>query len=194
MIPPFSRRCCLKQKWCYGYYSTTFGLRQSFLLFRRRKGAASEIDLPSKAAIHRLFHRAEDVFIPRAAAQVAGEELSELIVCVKAVCLQDLDRRHHKARRAEAALDGGFFNERLLNVAQLTVGTEQAFERADVLALRPDSEIDAGVEGLTVDEDIASAALADLAALFHGGHVVVVAQHIGERSAHVDHFFNVLAV
>ena len=48
---------------------------------------------------------------------MAGEELSELVIGVEAVRLQDLDRSHDEARRAEAALDSGLFNERLLDVA-----------------------------------------------------------------------------
>ena len=57
---------------------------------------------------------------------MAGEELSELVIGVEAVRLQDLDRSHDEARRAEAALDSGLFNERLLDVAQLAVGPQQA--------------------------------------------------------------------
>ena len=125
---------------------------------------------------------------------MAGEELSELVIGVEAVRLQDLDRSHDEARRAEAALDSGLFNERLLDVAQLAVGPHQAFERADVLAVRPDGEVDARVECLAVDDDVAGAALADLAALLHGRHMVIVSQHIGQRRTHVDHFLNVFAV
>ena len=66
----------------------------------------------------------------------------------------------------------------LLDVGQLTVRAEQALERADVLALRPHGEVDARVEALAVDDDVARAALADLAALLHGCQAEIIAQHV----------------
>ena len=79
---------------------------------------------------------------------------------------------------AVAALDSGLINEGLLDVGQLAVRAEQALERADVLALSPDCQINAGVEALPVNDDVAGAALADLAALLHGRQAEIIAQHV----------------
>ncbi len=58
------------------------------------------------------------------------------------------------------------------------LGPSRPSSGADVLALGPYRQIDAGVEGLAVDEDGAGAALPHLAALFHAGHAEVIAQHV----------------
>ena len=123
-----------------------------------------------------------------------GEELAQLRVRIELSAFQDLHRRHDKAGGAEAALNGGLVDKRLLNVAQLTVGPHQAFQRADALALCPDSQIDAGVEALAVNDDVARAALPHLAALFHAGHVVIVPKHIGQAGPDVHHPFHILAI
>ncbi|CAN3976040.1 Rubredoxin-like domain-containing protein, partial [Dysosmobacter welbionis] len=97
-------------------------------------------------------------------AQVAGEEFSQFIVRVLLAALQDLHCRQDKARRAEAALDGRLVHKGLLDVAELAVRAQQPFQGADVLALRPHGQINAGVVCLPVDQDVAGAALPHLAA------------------------------
>ena len=57
-----------------------------------------------------------------------------------------------------------------------------------------DSQIDAGVEALAVNDDVAGSALPHLAALFHAGHVVVIPKHIGQAGPDVHHPFHILAI
>ncbi|MPM76125.1 hypothetical protein SDC9_123120 [bioreactor metagenome] len=144
--------------------------------------------------LHGLFNGVEDVFIPRAAAEMTGEEFSELVARVLLAGFEDLHGGHDKSRRAEAALNGRFVHKRLLDVAELSVGAEQALQRADVLAFRPDGEVDAGVVAFPVDNDVAGAAFADFAAFFNGSQAVVVSEHVRQRGANVHIRFHVLAV
>ena len=55
---------------------------------------------------------------------------------------------------------------------------QEALQGTDILAVRPDCQIDTAIEALPIDEHITRAALPHLAAFFHGGHPVVVAEHI----------------
>ena len=147
-----------------------------------------------QTAVHGLFHRPEDVLIAGAAAQVPGEELAQLRVRIELAALQNLHRRHDKAGGAETALNGGLVDKGLLDVAELAVGPHQALQCADTLTLCPDSQIDAGVEALAVNDNIAGTAFSHLAALFHAGHVIVVPKHIGQAGPDVHHPFHILAI
>ena len=141
-----------------------------------------------------FFDGAEDVLVARAAAQVAGEELPELVVSVFLAGIHDLGGGQDEAGRAEAALDGSFVHERLLDIGDRAVGVHETLERDDVLALSPDGEVQAGIDRFAVDERGACAALADLAALFDGREPEVIAEHVRQTCADVDDLFHVLAV
>ena len=52
----------------------------------------------AKAAEHRLLDGAEDVLIARAAAEMAGEQLAQLVVGVFLAGVDDLGRRQDEAR------------------------------------------------------------------------------------------------
>ena len=84
--------------------------------------------------------------------------------------------------------------EGLLDICQLAVGAQKAFQGADLLAVCPNCQIDAGVEGLAVNEDGASTAFADFATLLNGGHAEIVAEHICQAGADVNHLLNIFAV
>ena len=98
------------------------------------------------------------------------------------------------AKKIFAVVATELIHKGLLDVAGLAVGAEKSLQSADVLAVRPHRQIDAGVERLAVDEHGAGTALAHLAALFHGGHVIVVAEHIRQAGADIHHLLHVLAV
>ena len=125
---------------------------------------------------------------------MAGQQLAQLVVGVVHTPVQNFHRRHDKARGAEAALNGRFLHKGLLDVGQLAVGAHEALQGGDVLALGPHGQVQAGVVALAVDEHVAGAAFAHLAALFHGGHGEVVAEHIRQRCPDVHHFLHFLAV
>src|SRR5699024_704182 len=71
---------------------------------------------------------------------------------------------------------------------------QEPFQGADLLAVSPGGQVQAGVEALAVDDDVARAALAHLAALFHRREAEVVAEHIGKAGADVHHRGHGLAI
>ena len=123
-----------------------------------------------------------------------GQQPSQLLVGVELAGVQDLHRRHDEARCAEAALNCGLLHKCLLNIRELPVRTEQALQRLYLLALCPDRKVDAGVEGLAVDQHVAGAALSDLAAFLDRSHSEIVAEHVRETCADIHHLLNLFAV
>lgn len=87
----------------------------------------------AETLFHHFLNGVENVFVARAAAEMTGEQLPKLIARILLARLKDLDRGHDKAGRTEAALHRGLVDERLLNVGQFAVRSEQTFERADIL-------------------------------------------------------------
>ena len=125
---------------------------------------------------HGLLHRAEDIFISRAAAQVAGQELADLVIGIFLSGLQKLRCAHDKARGTESALDSGLINEGLLNIGHLAVRSRKAFQGQDFLALGPHSQVNTGIEALAVDQDVAGSALSYLTALLDAGKAEIIPQ------------------
>ena len=80
---------------------------------------------------------------------------------------------------AVAALDSGLINEGLLDVGHLAVRSCQALQGQDFLALGPHSQVNAGIEALAVDQDVAGSALSYLTALLDAGKAEIIPQHIG---------------
>ncbi|MPM76835.1 hypothetical protein SDC9_123834 [bioreactor metagenome] len=125
---------------------------------------------------------------------MARKQLTQLVVRIFLAGFQNLHGGENEAGGAETALNGGLVHKGLLNVGQLAVGAQKALQRADGLAIRPDRKVYAGVKRLAVDEDVARAAFAHLAALFHRGHAKVVAEHIRQRRPRVHHPLDLFAV
>ena len=97
-----------------------------------------EVDLFAETAVHCLFDGAENVFVSRAAAEMAGKQFPQFRIGIKLVGVQDLRGGHDEARSAEAALDGGLVDESLLDVGKFPVRTFQPFQCQDGLSFRPD--------------------------------------------------------
>src|SRR6195952_2827967 len=76
--------------------------------------------------------RLDDVVIARAAADVAVERFADLFLVGLRVVGEQLHRRHHHARRAEAALQAVAFAERRLHRMQLAALLREAFDRRDL--------------------------------------------------------------
>ena len=141
-----------------------------------------------------LLNGTQNVLITGAAAQVTGQQLTQLVVGVLLAGLDDLDSGHDEAGGAETTLDSSFLDESFLDSVQLAVGAQQAFQSTDFLALDPNCQVQAGVDSLTIDQDVAGAAFADLAALLDGVHLEIVTQHIGQGCANVNGLLNRLAI
>ena len=153
-----------------------------------------EVDLFAQTFVHGLFDGAEDVLVARAAAEVTGEQFAQLGIGIELSRVEDLCSGHDESGCAEAALDSGLINESLLDVGKLPIRSFQTFQCQDGLAFRPDSQVDAGVEGFPVDQNVAGAAFPDFTAFLDGSQMIFVAQHIGEGCPHIYHSFDVLAV
>src|SRR5256885_134192 len=84
-------------------------------------------------ARHDAFH---DVVIPGAAAQIAFEALAHFLLRGVRMDLREVERVHHHARGAEAALKAVVFLKRRLHRMQGSVGMGDAFDGQDVGAFR----------------------------------------------------------
>ena len=142
-----------------------------------------KVYLFAQPLVHGLLDGAEDVLISRAAAEVAGEQLAQFVVAVKLARVQDLSCGHDEARGAESALDGSFVDKSLLDIGEFPVRTFQTFQCQDGLSFCPDSQVNAGVEGFPVDQNVAGAAFPDFTTLLDGSQMEVVSEHVGERLA-----------
>ena len=71
--------------------------------------------------LHNALHGVENVFIPRASAQVAGYQLAQLIAVIPLSGTYDLHRCHDQSRRTETALNCRLLYKCLLDSAQLAV-------------------------------------------------------------------------
>ena len=70
-----------------------------------------EFLLAGQVLSHDALHGVQDILIAGAAAQVAGDELAQLIPVVLFVGAHDLHGGHDEAGSAEAALDGGLLDK-----------------------------------------------------------------------------------
>ena len=107
--------------------------------------------------------------------------------------LEQRHRRHHEARRAEAAHQAVVVAERLLHRME-RVALRKAVDRADVLALRFDREHRARVVGAAVDDHRARAAGAAIAHALLAGDVEPRAHRVEQRHARLDAQLMPLAV
>ena len=89
--------------------------------------------------------------------------------------LDQADRAHDLARRAEAALEAVMGDEGGLHRMQL-VAARDALDREDVGAVVADRQSKAGIDPPAVDEDGAGAALAAVASLLGAGQMEPLAQ------------------
>src|SRR5512140_1613951 len=92
----------------------------------------SSISLPRHG--RRLRDRFDDTDVPGAAAQVAAQRFADLGPRRTRIAIEERDRRDQHAGRAEAALDGAFVDERLLERVQL-LAAGQPFDRDHVAAV-----------------------------------------------------------
>src|SRR5947207_14174812 len=107
----------------------------------RRSGAPTNfvgcsvvaIGLPSRGLAGRCPHGLDDVVVAGAAAEVALEPAADLLLAGVRVLLEKADRRHDHPGRAEAALQGVEFAERVLHRVLPAIGGE-TLDRGDLAA------------------------------------------------------------
>ena len=104
-------------------------------------------------------HRVHDRGVPRAAAQVAGQGLADLLLARPRGDHEQRLGRHEHARRAVAALHGPVLYERPLQHVEFAA-VSQPFHGEHLLATHLQGKQQAGVDGLAVDDHRAGPALA----------------------------------
>ena len=107
---------------------------------------------------------------------------------------RQIDRAHHHARRAEAALQAVMVAKSLLHRMQAAVGGGNAFDGDDARALRLHREHVAALHRLAVHVDGAGAALGGVAADVRAGQAQMVADEVDEQRARLDFGGDRLAV
>jgi hypothetical protein len=131
------------------------------------------------------LHRLDDVQVSGAAAQIAGERIAYLGVRRRAVRPQEAFRSHDHARRAISALHGALVDESLLQVVEPAVRL-QPLDRRDLPALRLKGEDEARNDGLSVEEDGASAALAFATSFLESGEPESLSENFGQSLGRPD--------
>src|SRR5438874_2136576 len=96
--------------------------------------------------------------------------------------VEQCPRRDQKAGRADTALQGGVFEELLLQRMQ-PLRPGQALNGRHRLALDLDAEDETGVDQPAIEDDVARAAVAVVAAFLAAGQPQLVAQHFKETLA-----------
>src|SRR4029078_1819923 len=99
------------------------------------RGAVARAGGRSCSPLGRQPDRVEDLRVARAAAEVAGQRLADLVVARRRVALQQVGGRDDQPRRAEAALHGASLAERLLHAVELALARE-TLDGDDLVALR----------------------------------------------------------
>ena len=110
---------------------------------------------------------------------MAGQELADFVIGILDPGLQKLRCAHDKARGTESALDSGPINEGLLDVGHLAVRACQALQGQDFPALGPHSQVNAGIEALAVDQDVAGSTSPTSQPFLSAGKAEIISQHIG---------------
>src|SRR5256712_9146969 len=141
----------------------------------------------------RPLDRLDDVVVARAPAQVTLELVPDQLLRWLGVALEHLVDRHDHARRAEPALEPVLLPESLLDRVQLAV-LRQPLDRHDIGAVRLDGEEGAGLDGLTVHDDRAGAALARVTADVRAGEAHRLADIVDEEQTGLDFMAVALAV
>jgi hypothetical protein len=139
----------------------------------------------------------DETLVAGTAAQVGGDELAGLVLGqLGAVGLGFGEvglGKHEEAGCAEPALQRVMITERLLQVRQLLANGE-TFHRADLRPVGLDAEDQAGPDRGLVQDHRAGPADTVLAAQVRAGVAEVVAEHVGQRPAPLDHQVVVPAV
>ena len=124
--------------------------------------------------------RRDDVLVPRAAADRAGDRRADLLLGRIGVLVEQRARGHQHAGRAEAALQRVQLVEALLDRVELAVDLER-LDRADLVALAHRRQDRAGLDRLAVHLHDAGAAVRGVAAPVRAGQPERLADEVDEQ-------------
>src|SRR5665213_94669 len=139
------------------------------------------------------FDRLDDVVIAGAAAEIALEPFADFRLGRLLVVLHQIERAHHHAGGAEAALQSVMLAEGRLHRMQL-VALSDALDGDDVGAVALHGEDGAALDAVAIDRDDAAAALAGVAADMRAGEGEIFPQELDEQGARLDVAGRLLAV
>src|SRR5947207_10399444 len=105
----------------------------------------------------RELHCLDELWISAAAAQIARQIVSDLVIGRLGVLVEQLLRHHYETGRAEAALESACFNERFLHWVELAVLREM-LHGGHLRAVGEGRQIETARHGVTVHQDRAAAA------------------------------------
>src|SRR5207248_9034090 len=114
------------------------------------------------------LHRAHDLVVAGAPAEIAREPEADLALARIRIALQQRLGGDQETRRANAALQSRELQEFLLERMQL-VAIGDALDRADLAALRLGTEHQAGADDTAIESDGTGAAIAGAAAFLAAG-------------------------
>src|SRR3989304_3737410 len=134
---------------------------------------------------NRVLDSFDDLDVPGTAAQMADHCFADFILTRIWVVVQQRLCGEDKTWRTKSALYAAFLHKRFLDLIENTTFSE-TFNRQDILALRLDREIEAGVYRLAVDENCACAALTLLAGALGPGQSEAFPQHFEKRTPRRD--------
>src|SRR6185436_10506496 len=140
---------------------------------------------------HDAFH---DVVIAGAAAEVAFQRLADFLLARVGVALREVERVHHHARGAEAALQAMVLFECRLHRVQRAIGLRHALDGHDVGALGLHRDDRAALDRLAVHQDGARAALGGVASHVGAGQAQVLANVGNQQGSRLDLGGNGLAI
>src|SRR5271165_1903120 len=133
-----------------------------------------------------LGDRLDDVVIAGAAADVAFEPVADRrFVEMRALAIDEVDRRHDHAGRAEAALKAVVVLKRLLHRMKLAT-LREPLDRRDMRTLAACRQRRAALDRLAVDMDDAGPALRRVAADMRAGEPQMIAQKLHEQRPWID--------
>src|SRR6266851_609598 len=133
----------------------------------------------------RILHGLDDIDVARAAAQVPGNGLADLLLARVLVALQERARGHQHAGGAEAALQAVLLGEALLDGMELA-RLLQALDRGDLRAVGLHREHGARLDRVAVEDHGARAAVRGVAADVGAGHPEHFADEVHEQEPRLD--------
>src|SRR2546429_7668209 len=133
----------------------------------------------------RVLDRLHDVHVAGAAAEIAGDGLTDLELARVRIRGQKCRRGDHHPGGAEAALEAVLLVESLLYGVELAILLE-AFDRRDAHPIRLHREHGARLHRPFVQQHGAGAAVRGVAADMRAGHAEVLTEEVDEERARLD--------
>src|SRR5579862_7842647 len=162
---------------------------------RKRRSSLRRTGAPSgRAAMSRAlrrgcfgagFDRLDDVVVAGAAADIALKPSANLVLARVLVDAQQIDRAHHHAGRAEAALKRVVLAKRCLHRMQF-LALRKTFDRHHARPVHLSCEHGAALCRIAVDVDDASTTLAGIAADMSAGQTEMLAQELHQQGPWLD--------